>query len=477
MPLQVDDIQGIILYGYGHLRHACFLLLGINEPSATRAWLKTVDVLSGKFDRDAVDRCLNVAFTSGGLTRLGLSDAVMSEFSSEFREGMAATPHRQRILGDAGESSPDRWRWGGPGTPQPHVLLMLYARTEIALSELLIEQQSRFVSAGLTPIAQLETNWLPHDKEHFGFRDGISSTAIEGFHSNASPSNTIAAGEFVLGYLNAYGQYTQRPLVNQDQDPNGLLLRAPEDPARRDLGMNGSYLVFRQLSQDVMTFWRYCDDQTRQRDGASNAAGRARLAAKMVGRWPGGAPLVKSPETDDPALSNENEFLYHGEGDAQGLKCPIGAHIRRTNPRDSLEPDPGSDRSIEVGKRHRIIRRGRAYGAPVASSMEADDVLAAGSGTAERGLHFLCFNTHIGRQFEFIQHTWANNPGFDGLYDDDDPLIGDRGGSYGKSAGTFTIQADPVHTRVTGMPRVVQVRGGAYFFMPGIRALRYLGSL
>jgi Dyp-type peroxidase family len=265
--------------------------------------------------------------------------------------------------------------------------------------------------------------------------------------------------------------------VNQDQDPNGLLLRAPEDPARRDLGMNGSYLVFRQLSQDVTAFWRYCDDQTRQRDGASNAAGRVRLAAKMVGRWPGGAPLVKSPDTDDLALSNENEFLYHGEGDAQGLKCPIGAHIRRTNPRDSLEPDPGSDRSIEVGKRHRIIRRGRAYGAPVASSLDAADVLAAGSSAGERGLHFLCFNTHIGRQFEFIQHTWANNPGFDGLYDDDDPLIGDRGGSYGKSAGTFTIQADPVRTRVTGMPRFVQVRGGAYFFMPGIRALRYLASL
>jgi deferrochelatase/peroxidase EfeB len=109
--------------------------------------------------------------------------------------------------------------------------------------------------------------------------------------------------------------------------------------------------------------------------------------------------------------------------------------------------------------------------------MDAADVLAAGDSAGERGLHFLCFNTHIGRQFEFIQHTWVNNPGFDGLYDDDDPLIGDRGGSYGKSAGTFTIQADPVRTRVIGMPRFVQVRGGAYFFMPGIRALRFLGSI
>lgn len=477
MPLQVDDIQGIILYGYGQLRHACFLLLGISEPSATRAWLKALDVLSGRFNREHVDRCLNVAFTSGGLKRLGLPDDVIAEFSTEFREGMAGTPHRQRILGDSDQSSPDKWLWGGPGTPEPHVLLMLYARNEIAFSELLSEQQSRVVSAGLTPIAQLDTTWLPHDKEHFGFRDGLSTTGIEGFHHNTSSANTIAAGEFVLGHLNAYGQYTQRPLVDQSRDPNGLLPRAPEDSSRGDLGMNGSYLVFRQLSQDVTSFWRYCDEQTRQRDGTSNAAARTRLAAKMVGRWPGGAPLVKSPEKDDPAFSSENDFLYHSEGDVHGLKCPIGAHVRRTNPRDSLEPDPGSDRSIEVGKRHRVIRRGRPYGAPVVNSMDAADVLAAGDSAGERGLHFLCFNTHIGRQFEFIQHTWVNNPGFDGLYDDDDPLIGDRGGSYGKSAGTFTIQADPVRTRVIGMPRFVQVRGGAYFFMPGIRALRFLGSL
>jgi hypothetical protein len=108
--------------------------------------------------------------------------------------------------------------------------------------------------------------------------------------------------------------------------------------------------------------------------------------------------------------------------------------------------------------------------------MQPADILAAGAAAGERGLHFLCFNTHIGRQFEFIQHTWVNNPGFDGLYDDDDPLIGDRGSGHGKPGGTFTIQADPVRTRVTGLPRFVQVRGAGYFFLPGIRALRFLAS-
>jgi deferrochelatase/peroxidase EfeB len=109
--------------------------------------------------------------------------------------------------------------------------------------------------------------------------------------------------------------------------------------------------------------------------------------------------------------------------------------------------------------------------------MEIPDILAAADASGERGLHFICFNTHIGRQFEFIQHTWVNNPKFDGLYEDDDPLIGDRGGAGRNGGGTFTVQAEPVRERVTGMPRFVQVRGGAYFFMPGIRAVRFLASL
>jgi len=477
VPLQVEDIQGILLYGYGQLRHACFLLLGIIDGDAAKAWLGTLDIRNADFKPDEIHRCVNIAFTSAGLRRLGLSDEMVDEFSTEFREGVAGTEHRQRILGDTGESSPDKWRWGGPRNAEPHVLLMLYGRDEATLSVLLSEQRLRLASFGLQLIEQLDTSWLLHDKEHFGFRDGVSQTGIEGVHTRTSRGNTIPAGEFVLGYPNAYGQYTQRPLVSRDQDPGELLPQAPDDQRRHDLGMNGSYLVFRQLSQDVATFWQYCDEKTRRRDGAPNPEGRVRLASKMVGRWPSGTPLVRSPEKDDPAFTSDNEFLYYGSGDAHGLKCPIGAHIRRTNPRDSLEPDPGSDRSIEVGKRHRIIRRGRVYGTPVANSMEVTDIVAAGDVAGERGLHFLCFNTHIGRQFEFIQRTWVNNPGFDGLYDDDDPLIGDRGSGHGKTGGTFTIQADPIRTRVTGMPRFVQVRGAAYFFLPGLRALRFLVSL
>jgi len=477
MPaLELTDIQGIILRGYGSLRGACFVLLAVDDPGATKRWLGELDLRSGQTRPSAADTCVNIAFTYGGLARLGFSSDSLAMFAGEFREGMTATKHRQRILGDLGESQPEGWRWGGPRGERVDLLLMLYAADE-QIEQTYQRHAGRFPGAGLRVIERLTTIFLPGRKEHFGFRDGIAQPLIEGFDEPGRPGNTVAAGEFVLGYVNAYGQYTQRPLLSPAQDPQGILPSTPTASGSRDFGRNGSYLVFRQLSQDVGTFWRFLDDKTRTAAGAADPAARLKLASKMVGRWPSGAPLVKTPDADNPQLADDDDFLYHGSGDAHGFKCPVGSHVRRSNPRDALEPDPGSERSIEVGKRHRIIRRGRAYGPPLATSMEPTDMLAAGDATQERGLHFICFNTHIGRQFEFIQHTWVNNPKFDGLYTDDDPLIGDRGADDKDEAGTFTVQATPVRTRVVGLPRFVHVRGGAYFFMPGIRAVRFLATL
>jgi len=475
--LEISDIQGIILFNYGRLRSACYLLLQITQPAAARAWLGTLPLLSAQFDNKTADRAVNIAFTPAGLSRLGVSESQMADFAGEFLEGMTGTSHRQRILGDVGDSSPDGWHWGGPRNPQSHVLLMLFGRDDAVLASVLSEHEAALARGGLTTIAKLDTTWLPKQREHFGFRDGVSRTDIEGFHVDAKPENATAPGEFVLGYRNAYGQYTQRPLLSPDQDPLGLLQPAPDDPAKRDLGMNGSYLVFRQLRQHVEAFWKYVDEQAKRMPGPLDPNATVRLASKMIGRWPSGTPLVVAPKADDPARCDENDFFYYRSNDPHGLKCPIGAHIRRANPRDALDPEPGSDRSIEVGKRHRVLRRGRTYGPPVAESMEISDIIAAGDSGRDRGLHFICFNTQIGRQFEFIQHTWLNNPKFDGLYEDDDPLVGDRGGSHGKPGGTFTVQAEPVRRRVSGMPRFTQLLGGGYFFMPGIRAVRFLGSL
>ena len=187
-----------------------------------------------------------------------------------------------------------------------------------------------------------------------------------------------------------------------------------------------------------------------------------RFASKCVGRWPGGAPLALSPDRDDPALANSNDFLYAAK-DPMGARCPVGAHIRRTNPRDSLDPAPKD--SMDISNHHAIIRRGRPFGAQLPR-------FAPGDGE-ERGLFFVCVNANISRQFEFIQQTWVNNPKFDGLYDDKDPLIG----AQDEAGGTFTMLDEPVRRRLRGMPRFTRVRGGAYFFLPGVRALQFLSKL
>jgi Dyp-type peroxidase family len=415
------------------------------------------------------DRALNLALGPGALTKLGLSTQALATFAPDFTGGMA-TPFRSRILGDVDASAPERWRWGGPSTRPVDVLLLLYAREDAALASLVDEVASGLASGGLGLVERLDAAPLT-DREHFGFRDGISQPTIDGLGRTDTSANTIAAGEFALGYQNEYGLYTDRPVVPASADPKNLLPQGPGGSGERDLGRNASYLVFRQLSQDVHGFWRFVDGATRGADGTSSPLARTWLASKLVGRWPNGAPMAVSPDVDDPELSDFNDFGY-GKDDRDGLGCPVGAHIRRAHPRDSLDPSPGTDRSTALDKRHRLLRRGRDYGPAVPPSERLTDGMA-GDGDDPRGLHFICLCANITRQFEFVQHTWVNNPKFDGLYKDSDPLIGRRG----PSGATFTVPRRPVRRRITGMPSFVTVRGGGYFFLPGLRAVRYLASL
>jgi Dyp-type peroxidase family len=445
---ELHDVQGLVARGYGPLTAARFLMLGIDDAAAARAWLGALGVMPADDRPDG--RAVNIALTSKGLRALGLDDEVIGLFSNEYPDGMAAK-HRSRNLGDIDENAPEHWDWGGPGTPEVHAALLLYARDEPALAGLVAEQEAA-LGPGLSILASLETADFDL-REPFGFADGISQPIIEGLSKKGSPETTLRFGEFVLGYPNEYGRYTDKPLLD----------------AYPELARNGTYLVFRQLRQDVTGFWRFLEEATKRPDGSPNTARRDRLAAKMVGRWPSGAPLALAPEADDPDRATANDFAYHYD-DPHGARCPIGAHIRRANPRDSLDPKPGTAKSWAINRRHRLLRRGREYG---------DELLTperAVSGDAphhERGLHFICLNGNIARQFEFVNNTWLNSPKFAGLYDDADPLVAPSS----PHGGTFTVQSDTVRERVTGVPRFVSVKGGAYFFMPGLGALRYLAKL
>ena len=360
--LDLQDIQGLIIRGYGNLKAACYILLEISSPGPAKIWLSALANTITTGQASPGEKALNVAFTYAGIKKLGLEPAILAMFSNEFITGMA-TPHRSLLLGDVEESSPAQWAWGGPNTRSIDMVLMMFAVDDHELSDVYNTYAQAFAANGLLEVLKLDTVDLGN-KEHFGFHDGVSQPVMEGLPQTETSMNTIKAGEFLLGYPNEYGLYTDRPVLKPAMDPKGLLPRDSSGSGNVDLGRNGSYLVFRQLRQDVRGFWQFLDGATKNPDGSSNPATRLKLASQMVGRWPSGAPLLKTPDQDDTRLADANDFAYY-QTDPYGFNCPIGAHVRRANPRDSLDPQPGSEQSIAIGKRHRILRRGREYGPPV----------------------------------------------------------------------------------------------------------------
>jgi Dyp-type peroxidase family len=476
--LEKNEIQSLVLSGFPDQPFGRFVLLGVLNPGPARRWLRQLASEVSTTDARPKHAVVNVAFSAEGLRALGLDQESLATFSVEFQEGMRGVPefdrdgnpqpsHRSRILGDTEESAPANWDWGGNGEQPVHAVLFLYGATETELDTAYAAQRAAYVgSSGWQELSRRDT-YLPADgREHFGFADGITQPDVVGSGARTRKDPTappVKAGEFVLGYLNEYDKFTPSPSLSPALDRT-TALRATADGRRRDFGRNGTYVVLRQLAQDVELFWRTMDQQSRGPNGKTDRDAAIRLASKCVGRWPSGAPLARSPDRDDSAHRDDNSFGF--ADDRAGMRCPVGAHIRRSNPRDSLEPGPEESRIVV--NRHRILRRGRLYGPPLAP-FESD------APKAERGLFFVCVNANIRRQFEFIQQTWLNNRKFDGLYRDKDPLTGDVDAT--KGGGTFTIPREPERQQLTGLPRFVTARGGEYFFLPSRRALRALGAL
>jgi len=472
-----QDVQGLVLHGYGQHRYTGNLLLQIDDASLARGWLTALlprITTATRFAAGPEECYFNVAFTRTGLAKLGLSAEVLASFPTAFYEG-PASDNRSRILGDTGDSAPKQWLWGGPDAPVDAVLL-IFANDPAALSAAVQEQQSALKGMS-SKVPLINTQVSADQTEHFGFHDGISQPVIEGSppltrprSSAPSPvygdSNLIKAGEFLLGYVNEYGVLPDAPDLPAGSDPKGLLssLMNAGGQALPDLGRNGSFLVVRQVAQHVAQLWKYLDGITQDPIESD------KLAAKLIGRWKSGAPVVLTPDADDPALSESNDFVYQAQApgamhDPDGLRCPFGAHVRRSNPRDTL----GEDRleALKLTKRHRLIRRGRSYGSRMPNPRDLND-------TEERGLLFMCINANIERQFEFVQQTWVNNPSFNGLYNERDPIFGD---TSAQKDGCMTIPRAPVRQRLSNLGAFVAIRGGAYFFLPSIKALSYLGSL
>jgi len=459
-------MQGLIINPYGDLPSAAYCLLEIVDVNQARQWLKAItpEVTRGDIAKPQVG--VNLAITYDGVKVLSPS-LKPGTFTDAFESGMVS-PRRTRILGDTGTSEPGQWSWGSPdetkeaSAQRVHLLLMLFAVNPEGVSEL----QSKLLDTmsgcgGLKLLAEpVATAPLPDNQEHFGFRDSISQPIIEGTYQQARSaarqpaSAVIKAGEFLLGFDNQYDQPSLSPSVPDDSLATKHLAANKALPGVRDLGRYGTYMVVRQLEQDVPGFWNGVK-KTAAPDSSEDEIDA--LAAKLVGRKLDGTPLA--------APGTLNNFGYAKE-DPLGHGCPVGAHIRRANPRDALGDDPKL--SLTTVQGHRLIRRGRSYGPAKTKAQRYDQ------DNVVRGLMFICLNADIERQFEFIQSTWLNNPNFNRLQNENDPVIGNPDRAPG---GYMTIPGCPVRKRLSGIDRFITVKGGAYFFLPSIAALSYLSEL
>ena len=453
-PVRMDlgDIQGDILRAYGN-DYDCTSYAFVRvecPPEQARAWFAGLIAhvtTAQPWTKGKPVTTLNVAVTAAGLHALGVSKRIVDSFSAEFLEGMSS---RAQLLGDVGPSAPPHWE-PGLGKSDAHVLLTINAqRTEDRRRALGKMNTAMEQAGGLRIVYQEDTELLPEAREHFGYADGFAQPAIEGSSEEKAPGGgvpqkggwrALAPGEFIHGY----------PDEDTRVDPERRLPNAPAG----QLGRNGTYMVWRKLYQDVPLWRRVMRDAAKLYQGGDGHT----LSAKVVGRWPDGTPLVTHPAPPtnkfDPTAEDANDFRY--DHDPGGRSCPIGAHIRRSNPRDAL----GFEGNLTF--RHRMIRRGMPYGKVLPEGVYTDDGV-------DRGLVFVCFQASISRQFEGVQVQWLNAGNVFGLGHDKDFLLGDPAGT-----GKMTIQGDPPFF-LTPQEVFVKTRGGEYLFVPGMTALAALAD-
>ncbi len=490
---EFDDLQGLLRFSHGHLTETCFMLLNVSNSIAAKQWLKAASITNASSVHPLPETAVQIAFSVAGLRILGLNERLIEQFSDEFIVGMAGDESRSRRLGDIAANDPKNWQWGGDAQQVPHVLLLLYTKDGLMKNFRRHLEDKNFHQAFQlhSVLPTLDIGLI----EPFGFADGISQPKIDwtdkqstDIHEREGYSNTVAIGEVVLGYPNEYGEYTNRPLVNPKLQPNSEKLKtAYDDVSLKDLGRNGSYLVVRQLNQDVPGFWQYLHKQS-----YSDTDKRNELAASMVGRQRNGDPLITSRvQSTHNAAEDKNDFTY--EQDLQGHQCPFGAHIRRANPRTGDFPhgvtgffnrlikilgfglNKPDDDLIAATRFHRLLRRGRSYG----SFISPEDAIKANDSDEERGLQFMCLVANITRQFEFVQNAWMISSKFNGAHQESDPLLGHREPLLsGEPSNEFSRpMASGSRQTVCNLPQFVTLRGGAYFFMPGLSAIQYIASL
>jgi Dyp-type peroxidase family len=481
--LRLGRIQGNSVAGFRQ-DHQAFVFGRITRPAAFRGWLSALvpaiatarQVLDhnrrfrelreerGEEPAELVALWRNVAFSAAGLRKLVGARPVAAFHDEAFREGL---PARSGLLGDphSGPGSPGGWRFGGTAATEPHLVLTV-ASDDAALRDAEVE---RLVAGarGWRPLWVQPGDNLPAamaGHEHFGFRDGISQPGLRGRGGRGAADLVTGRDPALPARLRARFARSGQPLLWPGQVVLGAPRQHPLNPVRpaprRPLPgppwcRDGSFLVIRRLRQDVAGFWALA-----ARIGRLTGRDPIAAAARLVGRWPSGAPLVTSPEADDPAQARRNDFLFEAE-DPEGARCPLAAHIRKVNPRDVTTEQGGANDTLT----RLMMRRGIAYGPAVAEPwrMRRDD-------GADRGLLFAAHMASIVDQFEFLPQNWINDP-LQPEGGGHDPLVGQEDAGARRRHVDVPHAADGAPVRIRIDREVVIPTGGGYFFAPSTSAL------
>ncbi|MFD0347371.1 Dyp-type peroxidase [Kitasatospora aburaviensis] len=421
-----DEIQGDVIAGFKK-DHVTLLFLKFEDTIRARNWLRDLAPqiattrqvaafneafsearrASGGDDPKSLKATwLGVSFTYEGMKMLSDKDPFEQDPNpgtgpGAFKEGSAK---RAGALGDTGDNSPERWKFGNGKNQPVHAVLTIASDTVEGLNNALTTQRNAATDAKIVIIFQQNAEHMGgarKGKEHFGFKDGISEPGVR-FFDRPSPTTDdevdghpgtriIPAGEFVVGEEVAAGSFTDYP----------------------EWAKNGSFQVVRRLAQDVPSWWAQVSvrlGELKQAKAVPETATVDWLAARLVGRWRSGAPVCKhqiQDPTGDPNAASDNDFDFREDPD--GLVTPVFSHLRKTSPRGGLRPGPNTDPiPAHFLDGRRIMRRGAPYGQPFDPTSGAP-----GSGAdEERGLLFVSYQADIARQFEFIQVDWIDEPTF-----------------------------------------------------------------
>jgi deferrochelatase/peroxidase EfeB len=404
------------------------------------------------------DYCLNVGITWPGMVALELKDRIPTFAFKSFGAFIAGAAERAKLVGDAGPSAPQNWvSEFGKGTD--HVLVTLHAIGSEAMSGYSDRLSGLFAEGGAfreiwrtDGMAWIEKKDGKSEfcaKVPFGYTDGISMTTVRGGPEHYPPDHQQPCEPWLF--------------VLQDEAENYFV------PEPRELGLNGSFAVFKMILTDVVGFEDFLQSQKDKIDPEL-------LAAKMCGRWRNGVPLALSPETDSPPggipLEKLNDYEYvnaDGSGDPKGFRCPVGAHMRRINPRG--QPVTGQGQPGGSNNTHRLIRRGMPYGPNYDPKPPYDGI--------ERGLLGYFINSSIENQYEFVLGHWVNDSEFAGAVrlnpKSKDPMIG----TQDPAESVFVIPqangAPPI--KVTGFSTFVTTKAAAYCFLPSVTAIKFISQL